>query len=129
MRAGSIVIGIAFIAAPACLAQTAPPAGAGTVPTPHEPTMPLPMHDPRNPSRVIPSPSAADQQLAANVQQILQRDNSLSPQGRQVKIIASDGAVVLRGPVANDAEKAKIDSIVRGIAGVKEVTNELDIKR
>jgi osmotically-inducible protein OsmY len=67
--------------------------------------------------------------LAADVQQALQRENSLSPQGRQVKVIASDGAVVLRGPVANDAEKARIDSIVRGVSGVKEVTNELDIKQ
>ncbi|RAO76300.1 BON domain-containing protein [Dyella jiangningensis] len=129
MRLRSVVIGIAFIMSSACFAQAAPPAGAGTVPTPREPTMPMPMHDPKNPSRVIPSPSAGDQQLAANVQQTLQRDNSLSPAGRQVKVIASDGAVVLRGPVANDAEKAKIDSVVRGLPGVKEVTNELDVKR
>lgn len=129
MRLRSVVIGIAFILSPACFAQVAPPAGAGTVPTPREPTMPMPMHDPKNPSRAIPSPSAGDQQLAASVLQTLQRDNSLSPAGRQVKVIASDGAVVLRGPVANDAEKAKIDSVVRGLPGVKEVTNELDVKR
>ena len=129
MRLHFFVIGIALIAAPACFAQTAPPAGAGTVPTPREPTMPMPMHDPKNPGRAIPSPSAGDLRLAADVQQALQRENSLSPQGRQVKVIASDGAVVLRGPVANDAEKARIDSIVRGVSGVKEVTNELDIKQ
>ncbi|MBV8157901.1 MAG: BON domain-containing protein [Dyella sp.] len=89
----------------------------------------MPMHDPNNPNRVIPSPSASDMQLAANVQQTLQRDNSLSPAAHQVKVIASDGAVVLRGSVMNDAEKAKIDSMVRGMSGVKEVTNELDVKR
>ncbi|AHX13115.1 hypothetical protein CH75_07585 [Dyella jiangningensis] len=129
MRLRSVVIGMTLVAASASFAQTAPPSGAGTVPTPREPTMSMPMHDPKNPNRAIPSPSADDQQLAGKVQQILQRDNSLSPAGHQVKVIASDGAVVLRGPVANDAEKAKIDSIVRGVPGVKEVTNELDIKR
>lgn len=127
MRVRSVVIGMTLVTASASFAQTAPPAGTGTVPTPRELTMP--MHDPKNPNRAIPSPSAEDQQLAAKVQQILQRDNSLSPAGRQVKVIASDGAVVLRGPVANDAEKAKIDAVVRGVPGVKEVTNELDIKR
>lgn len=129
MHLRSVVIGMALIAAPACFAQTAHPVGAGSVPTPREPTMPMPMHDPKNPNRVIPSPSAGDQQLAASVQQILQRDSSLSPAGRQVKVIASDGAVVLRGPVANDAEKAKIDAVVRSVPGVKEVTNELDIRQ
>lgn len=127
MHLRSIAFGIAILSGTACFAQTAPPAGAGTAPTPRPPTMP--MHDPNNPNRVIPSPSASDMQLAANVQQTLQRDNSLSPAAHQVKVIASDGAVVLRGSVMNDAEKAKIDSMVRGMSGVKEVTNELDVKR
>lgn len=127
MHLRSIVFGIAIVSGSACFAQTAPPAGAGTVPAPRPPTMP--MHDPNNPNRVIPSPSASDMQLAANVQQTLQRDTTLSPAAHQVKVIASDGAVVLRGSVMNDAEKAKIDSMVRGMSGVKEVTNELDVKR
>jgi hypothetical protein len=127
MRFRSIVIGIALVAAPACFAQTTPPTAAGKVPAP--PAQTMPMHDPNNPNRVIPSPSASDVQLAANVQQTLQRDNSLSPAAHQVKVIASDGAVVLRGSVINDAEKAKIDSMVRGMTGVKEVTNELDVRR
>lgn len=127
MRLLCIVFGTALISGTASFAQTTPPAGGGTVPTPRPPTMP--MHDPNNPNRVIPSPSATDMQLAAHVQQSLQRDNSLSPAAHQLKVIASDGAVVLRGSVANDAEKAKIDSMVRGMSGVKEVTNELDVKR
>ncbi len=127
MRLRCIVFGIAIISGTTGYAQITPPAGAGTVPTPRPPSMPL--HDPNNPNRVIPSPSASDLQLAANVQQTLQRDNSLSPAAHQVKVIASDGAVVLRGAVLNDAEKAKIDSMVRGMSGVKEVTNELDVRR
>ncbi|WP_165418467.1 BON domain-containing protein [Dyella amyloliquefaciens] len=125
MRFRSIVFGTLIVSGTVCFAQTTPPAGAGATPT-APPTMP--MHDPNNPNRTIPSPSAADVQLASNVQQTLQRDNSLSPAAHQVKIIASDGAVVLRGSVANDAEKTKIDSMVRGMPGVKEVTNELDVK-
>lgn len=116
---------VATVFAPACLAQIAPPSGAGSTPTPR----PLAMQtrDAASGGRAIPAPSAADRQLSANVQQALQRNNSLSPTARQVTVIASDGAVVLRGPVANDAEKAKIDALVRSVAGVKEVTNELDV--
>lgn len=113
-----------LVLAPACLAQIAPPSGAGTTPTPR----PIAMQT-RDAGRAIPAPSAADQQLSAKVQQALQHNNSLSPAARQVKVIASDGAVVLRGPVADDKEKAKVDAVVRSVAGVKEVTNELDVAK
>lgn len=124
MRVRFIAFCAAVLLAPACMAQIAPPSGAGTTPTPR----PVALQT-RDAGRAIPAPSAADQQLSAKVQQALQRNDSLSPAARRVKVIASDGAVVLRGPVADDKEKAKVDAVVRSVAGVREVTNELDVAK
>jgi osmotically-inducible protein OsmY len=73
--------------------------------------------------------SSADAQLLASVRQAIANDNGLSDAGRHVNVIVEDGAVVLRGPVKDDTEKARIDALVRKVNGVKEVTNELDVKQ
>lgn len=72
--------------------------------------------------------SSADAQLQASVRKAIANDALLSDAGHQVTVIVSDGAVVLRGPVKDDTEKSRIDTLVRQVHGVKEVTNELDVK-
>ncbi|GAB2793039.1 BON domain-containing protein [Dyella kyungheensis] len=72
--------------------------------------------------------SSADAQLQASVRKAIANDASLSDAGHQVAVIVSDGAVVLRGPVKDDTEKTRIDTLVRQVGGVKEVTNELDVR-
>lgn len=72
--------------------------------------------------------SSADAQLQASVRKAIANDTSLSDAGHQVTVIVSDGAVVLRGPVKDDTEKTRIDTLVRQVGGVKEVTNELDVR-
>ncbi|WP_019467482.1 BON domain-containing protein [Dyella japonica] len=73
--------------------------------------------------------SSEDAQLQASVRQAIANDASLSDAGHHVMVIVSDGAVVLRGPVRNDAEKSRIDALVRKVTGVKEVTNEIDVRQ
>lgn len=72
--------------------------------------------------------SSADAQVQASVRQAIANDASLSDAAHHVIVIVSEGAVVLRGPVKSDAEKSRIDAMVRKLAGVKEVTNEIDVK-
>lgn len=72
--------------------------------------------------------SSADAQLQASVRRAIQNDNGVSDLGHHVTVIVADGAVVLRGQVKNDAEKTHIDTLVRQVGGVKELTNELDVK-
>ena len=45
-----------------------------------------------------------------------------------IKIVAAHGAVTLRGPVKSADEKARVESIVKSVAGVDSLDNELDIK-
>ncbi|PMQ03739.1 hypothetical protein DyAD56_17665 [Dyella sp. AD56] len=73
--------------------------------------------------------SSADAQLQASVRRAIANDASLSDAGHRVVVIVSDSAVVLRGRVQDDAEKSRIDMLVRSVSGVKEVTDELDVKQ
>lgn len=70
----------------------------------------------------------ADVTLAAAVRRAITKDSSLSTMAHNVKIIAANGTVTLRGPVKNDDEKAKVESTARSVNGVQQVTNELDVK-
>jgi len=73
--------------------------------------------------------SSEDAQVQASVRRTIINDASLSDAAHHVIVIVSEGAVVLRGPVKNDAEKSRIDAMVRKVPGVKEVTNEIDVKQ
>ncbi|GAB2564330.1 hypothetical protein GCM10027066_04510 [Dyella jejuensis] len=70
----------------------------------------------------------ADIKLAAAVRRAIVKNKSLSMSAHNVKIVASQGTVTLRGPVKNGDEKSQVESIVKGVAGVTSVDNELDVK-
>lgn len=73
--------------------------------------------------------NTADIKLAAAVRSAIVGDDSLSIMAHNVKLIASAGAVTLRGPVKTDAEKTRVEELVRSVPGVHLVTNNLDIKQ
>jgi osmotically-inducible protein OsmY len=69
----------------------------------------------------------ADRAITQNIRAAITADDSLSTNGKNVKIITSDGTVTLRGPVKSDKEKADIEAKAKQIAGVKKVDNQLEI--
>lgn len=69
-----------------------------------------------------------DIKLAAAARRAVVRDKTLSMSAHNVKLIAANGVVTLRGPVASADEKAKVEADVHGVAGVSSVDNQLDIK-
>lgn len=69
-----------------------------------------------------------DVKLAAAVRRAIVKDKSLSTSAHNVKLVAASGVVTLRGPVNTANEKARIESIARGVSGVTRVDNELDVK-
>ena len=71
---------------------------------------------------------AEDIKVAAAVRKAIMGDDSLSTSAHNVKFIAADGTVILRGPVKDEAEKARVESIVKGVPGVANVQNQLDSK-
>jgi len=55
------------------------------------------------------------------------KDKSLSTDAHNVKIIAQNGSVTLKGAVKSEQEKQAIESKATEIAGAGKVTNELQV--
>ena len=67
-----------------------------------------------------------DIDISANIrQQIVATDMSIK--AHNVKIITQDRKVTLRGPVATEQEKQRIEEIAKNMAGANNVDNQLDV--
>ena len=69
----------------------------------------------------------ADRDLTKKIRQAVVGDKSLSTYAHNVKIVARDGHVTLKGPVRSDAEKTSIEAKATEIAGAGKVTNEITV--
>jgi hyperosmotically inducible protein len=71
--------------------------------------------------------SEADRTISQNIRQAIVADQSVSTNGKNVKIITVDGTVTLRGPVRGEKEKTNIVGKAQQVAGVRRVDNQLEI--
>jgi hyperosmotically inducible periplasmic protein len=71
----------------------------------------------------------ADRTVTQEIRQAITADDSISTNGKNVKIVTVDGVVTLRGPVKSSTEKANIGNKARKVAGVKKVDNQLEIAK
>jgi len=55
-------------------------------------------------------------------------DTRMSVNAQNVKIITQNGKVTLRGPVNNVEEKSQIEKMAHEVAGVENVTSQLEVK-
>ena len=74
------------------------------------------------------SNSSDDVNLTAAIRRAVVKDDSLSGTAKNIKIITANGTVTLRGPVKNDAEKAKIAELAQSAAGNAKIDNQLEVK-
>jgi len=70
----------------------------------------------------------SDREIARHIRQDVVSDKSLSTYGHNVKIIAKNGKVTLRGPVHSEDEKRAVEEHARKYAGDGNVTNEVTVK-
>ncbi|HLH01643.1 MAG TPA: BON domain-containing protein [Bryobacteraceae bacterium] len=70
----------------------------------------------------------SDRELMRHIRHDVITDKSLSTYGHNVKIIAVNGKVTLRGVVRSDDEKKAIEEHAAKYAGAGNVTNELTVK-
>jgi hyperosmotically inducible protein len=68
-----------------------------------------------------------DRQLAQQIRRAVMKDNSLSSSAHNVKIIAQNGSVTLKGPVKSEKEKQAIEAKAAKIAGADRVKSELQV--
>lgn len=74
------------------------------------------------------SQSKEDIDLVAAARRAVVAEPNLSIGAQNIKIIALNGAVTLRGPVKNAAEKERVEKAVRQATGTASVDNQLEIK-
>ena len=80
------------------------------------------------PSVMQQGQSGPDLAITQTIRQALVAHETLSMNGKNVKIITLEGAVALRGPVENASEKATIGRIAEQTAGVTRVIDLLEVK-
>jgi len=74
------------------------------------------------------STAKSDVELTREIRRAVVKDDSLSTLAHNVKIVAANGAVTLRGPVNTEQEKVAIASKAQAIAGANKVDNQLEVK-
>ena len=100
--------------------------GAGTIGLDWVQVHPTGLVDPGNPTADSQFQNKSDVELAAKIRREVVKDSTLSTYAHNVKIITQDGHVTLRGPVASDVEKQKIETIAKQVAGADKVTNRME---
>jgi len=74
------------------------------------------------------SNAKSDVELTREIRRAVVKDDSLSMLAHNVKIVAANGSIILRGPVKTEQEKVAIASKAEQIAGPNKVDNQLEVK-
>jgi hyperosmotically inducible protein len=70
-----------------------------------------------------------DLEITQAIRKLVIADDDLSFNAKNVKIITSNGKVTLRGPVESSNERTAIESSARSVPGVKQVDNQIEVKK
>jgi hyperosmotically inducible protein len=70
---------------------------------------------------------ASDRKLAKDVRKAITSDKSLSTYAHNVKVIAQNGTVTLKGPVRSDKEKKSVEDKAAQVAGATNVQSQLSV--
>ncbi len=71
----------------------------------------------------------SDRKLAQAVRKAIVADKDLSMYAHNVKVIALNGMVTLKGPVKSDDEKQKVASDAASVSSADKITNQLTVKQ
>lgn len=110
--------------------------GMGTVTMAQDSAAPAPDNSAVNVRDRAPDAMTADKQsnaksdveLTREIRRAVVKDDSLSMLAHNVKIVAANGSVILRGPVKTEQEKVAIANKAEQIAGPNKVDNQLEVK-
>lgn len=80
------------------------------------------------PQTTTSNSESADRDATQKIRKAIIGDKSLSTYAHNVKILAHEGKVTLRGPVRSDAEKQTVGEMAASVVGAANVTNELIIQ-
>jgi hypothetical protein len=111
---------------------TSPPLPSSPPPATTSPsTVPPPPPATTSPSAVPPAgsgqTSATDEALEQRVATALREDTALAAVAPNITVDANNGTVTLQGSVNDQQQRTDIEAKVRSLAGVTQVTNNLEI--
>jgi hyperosmotically inducible periplasmic protein len=70
----------------------------------------------------------SDRELARQVRRALVKDKSLSTYAHNIKVIARDGVVTLKGPVRSDEEKQAVEAkAAEAAGGTEKIKSEVEV--
>ena len=70
----------------------------------------------------------ADRQLVQQIRRAIVKDKSLSTDARNIKVIAQNGMVTLKGPVDSENEKQTVEAKAAQVAGADKVSSEIQVR-
>jgi hyperosmotically inducible periplasmic protein len=71
--------------------------------------------------------NANDRAITQKIRRALLEDKTLSTYAHNVKVVAQDGQVTLKGPVRSEDEKKTVEAKATEVAGAGRVTNQISI--
>ena len=71
--------------------------------------------------------NTSDREITQKIRRALMDDKTLSTYAHNVKIVAQDGQVTLKGPVRTADEKKTVEAKATEVAGAGRVTNQISI--
>ena len=72
--------------------------------------------------------SATDRDAMQKIRKAVMADKQLSGYAKNVKIVAQNGKVTLRGPVRSEEEKKTVAEMASSVVGADNVTNQITIQ-
>jgi hyperosmotically inducible periplasmic protein len=84
--------------------------------------------NPNEPTADQQQNNRSDRDLTQQVRKAIEADKDLSTYAHNVKVIAQNGQVTLKGPVRSEEEKRAVEAKAAEVAGQGKVTSELTVK-
>jgi osmotically-inducible protein OsmY len=73
------------------------------------------------------SNTPADLETTQSIRRSLMRDDTLSTDAKNIKVITANGVITLRGPVKTYAERETIVRLARGAEGANRLDDQLEV--
>jgi hyperosmotically inducible protein len=71
--------------------------------------------------------NSSDRDITQKIRRALVEDKTLSTYAHNIKVVAQDGRVTLKGPVRTEDEKKAVEAKAAEVAGAGRITNQLTI--
>lgn len=125
----SLLLGASLLTLPAAIArpQAQEQQDSSQQPAPDNTKINKRDRDKNNPTADQQKMNPNDRELAKKIRSAIHDDKSLSMYAHNIKVIAQDGKVTLKGPVRTEDEKNALEAKAKAVAGDGNVINQIEI--